>query len=170
MLLVLMFHFEGGARFNLTSRTGIRQGMLKIVIEEVIWSIRGSYQTIWSFHLTNIKWHSVPWQYTMTTPTDQTFYRTRPFTEFWEVFIEHLRRSWHADRGRLLFRTPGPVFLGLAYILLIETNPFSKLVIIFQDFALRISFGTFSILLVIWLQYLMDCLHSSSDYVLEVLH
>ena len=27
-----------------------------------------------------------------------TVYRTRPFTEFWEVSIEHSRRVWHADR------------------------------------------------------------------------
>ena len=33
-------------------------------------------------------------------------------TEFWEVSIEHLRRVWHADRGRLLFRTPDPVPFG----------------------------------------------------------
>ena len=25
------------------------------------------------------------------------------------VSIEHLQRVWHADRGRLLLRTPGPV-------------------------------------------------------------
>ena len=90
----------------------------------------GSYQAIWSFPLTNIKWHSVTLPYTMTTPTDQTLYRTRPFTEFWEVSIEHLRRVWHADRGRLLLRTPGPVPLGLAFVLLVDTNPFSKLVVI----------------------------------------
>ena len=56
-----------------------------------------------------------------------TLYRTRPFTEFWVVSIEHLRRVWHADRGRLLLRTPGPVPLGLAYVLLVETNPFPNL-------------------------------------------
>ena len=50
--------------------------------------------------------------------TDQTLYRTRHFTEFWVVSLEHLRRVWHADRGRLL-RTPGPVPLGLAYVLLV---------------------------------------------------
>ena len=39
------------------------------------------YQTIWSFPLTNIKWHSVTWPYTMTTPywsdflPNSTFYR-----------------------------------------------------------------------------------------------
>ena len=80
--------------------------------------------------------------------TDQTLYRTRTFTEFWEVSIEHLRRVWHADRGRLLLRTPGPVHLGLAYVLLVETNPFSELVVIFTDNAIQISLGTFSILLV----------------------
>ena len=51
---------------------------------------------------------------------------------------------WHADRGRLPLRTPGPVPLGLAYVLLVETTHFSELVI-FSDFAVRISLGTLSI-------------------------
>ena len=215
--------------------TGIRQGTLEIVIEEVLWSIRGSYQTTsindkrddFNFHITNFPFLSnniptspangvfisqliryaracssygcftlratrlsnklleqgyvkerlksslrkfygrygdlikqyevslsqmlndilwpdhIQWQ----THTDQTLYQTRPFTEFWEVSIEHLRRVWHADRGRLLLRTPGLVPLGLAYVLLVETNPFSELVVIFPDYALRISLGTLSILL-----------------------
>ena len=47
----------------------------------MVWSIRGSYQTIWSFPLTNVKWHSVTWAYTMTTAywpdfvPNSTFYR-----------------------------------------------------------------------------------------------
>ena len=45
----------------------------------------------------------------MTTPTDQTLHRTRPFTDFCVVSIEHLRRVLHAYRARLLIRTPGPV-------------------------------------------------------------
>ena len=64
--------------------------------------------------LNDILWPDhIQWQ----PPTDQTLYRTRPFTEFWEVSIEHLRLVWHADRGSLLLRTPGPVLLGLANIL-----------------------------------------------------
>ena len=55
---------------------------------------------------------------------------------FLVVSIEHLRRVWHADRGRLLLRTPGPVPLELAYVLLVDTNPFSELVVIFQNYAL----------------------------------
>ena len=65
-------------------------------------------------------------------PTDQTLYRTRPFTEFWVVSIEHLRRVWHADRGRLLLQTPDPVPLGLAYVILVETNPFPNLSLFFR--------------------------------------
>ena len=69
------------------------------------------------------------WQY----PIDQTLYRARPFTEFWVVSIEHLRRVWHADRGRLLLlRTPGPVPFGLAYVLLVETNPFPNLSLFYR--------------------------------------
>ena len=40
--------------------------MFEIVIEEFLWSIRGSYQTIWSSPLTNVKWHSVIWPHIMT--------------------------------------------------------------------------------------------------------
>ena len=41
-------------------------------------------------------------------------------------------RVWHADRGRLLLRTPGPVPLGLAYVLLVETNPFPNLSLFYR--------------------------------------
>ena len=60
--------------------------------------------------------------------------------------MRHLQRVLHADRGRLLIRTPGPVPLELAYVLLVETNPFSELVVIFTDYALRIFLGIFSML------------------------
>ena len=64
-------------------------------------------------------------------PSDLTVHRPRPFNEFWVVSIEHLRRLWHADRGRLLLRTPGPVPLGLAYVLLVEINPFPNLSLLY---------------------------------------
>ena len=102
------------------------------------------YEVSFSQMLNEILW---PDHIQLQPPSDQTLYRTRPFTGFWEVSIEHLRRVWLADRVRLLFRTPGPVPLGLAYVLLVETNLFSELVVIFTDYALRISLCTFSILL-----------------------
>ena len=41
-------------------------------------------------------------------------------------------RVWHADRGRLRLRTFGPVPLGLAYFLLVETNPFPNLSLFYR--------------------------------------
>ena len=87
------------------------------------------YEVSLSQMLNDILWpDDIQWK----PPTDQTLYRNRPFTEFWVVSIEHLRRVWHVDRGSLLLRTPGPVPLGLAYVLLVETNPFSELVVTFR--------------------------------------
>ena len=55
------------------------------------------YEVPLSQMLNDILWPGhIQWQ----PLTDQTLYRTRPFTEFW---------VWHADRGRLLLRTPGPL-------------------------------------------------------------
>ena len=48
------------------------------------------------------------------------------------VSREHMQRVWHAKRGRLLLRTPGPVPLGLAYVLLVETHPFPNLSLFFR--------------------------------------
>ena len=37
------------------------------------------------------------------------YYRTRPFTELWDVSIVHLRRVWHADRTLTLDIWPHPI-------------------------------------------------------------
>ena len=77
------------------------------------------YEVPLSQMLTDILWPGhIQWQ----PPTDQTLYRTRPFTEFWVVSIEHLRRVWHADRGHLLLRTPGPVPFGICKCSIVETT------------------------------------------------
>ena len=62
-----------------------------------------------------------------------------------EVSIEHLRRPLHADSGHLHLV---PSHFGLAYGLLVDTNHFPELIVIFPDYSLRTSLGTFSILLV----------------------
>ena len=101
------------------------------------------YEVSLSQMLNDILWPDhIQWQ----PPTDQTSYQTRTSTEFWEVFIEYLRRCG-MPTGDAYSSGPGPVPSGLAYVLLVETNPFSELVVIFPDYALRISLGTFSILL-----------------------
>ena len=99
LLLIWMFYSEGNATL-----IGIQQWPLELVIEEVLPSIRGSFQTIWSSPLTNVKYHSDAWSYTMASTIDQTltkqrpYYSTWPFIEWREVSIEHLRRVKHSDR------------------------------------------------------------------------
>ena len=68
---------------------------------------------------------------------DLTIYNDNPllirlYTELDLLPNFDLRRVWHADRGRLLLRTPGPVPLGLAYVLLVETNPFPNLSLFYR--------------------------------------
>ena len=65
---------------------------------------------ITKFPLTNVKWHSVAWPYTMTTLHRSDLIPIRDLiTELWEVSKEHLRRVWYSYRGRLLLREPGPI-------------------------------------------------------------
>ena len=114
----------------------LEQGYVKERLKSSLRKFYGRYGDLIKQHevsfsqmLNDILWPDhLQWQ----PPSDQTLYRTRPFTEFWMVSIEHLRRVWHDDRGRLLLRTPGPVPLGLAHVLLVEINPFSDLVVIFR--------------------------------------
>ena len=101
------------------------------------------YEVSLSQMLNDILWPDhTQWQH----PTDQTLYRTRRFTEFWVVSIEYLRRVLHAGRGRLLLLTPCPVPLRTCIYSTCWDQSFSELVVILPDCALRISFGTFSIL------------------------
>ena len=110
--------------------------------ENCFTGIRGSYQTIWSFPLTNVKWHSVTWQYTTTTPTDQTLYRTRPFTEFWVGATGVACRQGTLTHPDTWSRPFGTCICSTCW-----DQSFSELAVILPDYALRISLGTFSILL-----------------------
>ena len=78
------------------------------------------------------------------------------FTEFLVVSIEHLRRVWHADRGRLLLRTPGPVPLGHTYVLLVETNPFPNSSLLYRTMLFEYP----SVLLRFCLAYVHYCDHT----------
>ena len=95
----------------------------EIVYKEVLWSERGSYQTIWRPPLPNVTRHSGWWPYTTTPSIDQTFPNFYPFTDLDLIIefdflpycgmgsssIEHLQRVRHTNRGHLLIRTPSPV-------------------------------------------------------------
>ena len=76
--------------------TALRQGTLEIVIWEILWSIRGSYQTIKNSPLTN---DIMQWSYTMTTNYWSDLYQAMtllPISVFYSILIrsnsiEHLR-------------------------------------------------------------------------------
>ena len=66
-------------------------------------------------------------------------------------------------RGAYSSRHPVPSHSGLAYVLLIlESHPFPELVVIFPDYALRTSIGTFSILLKTEYWHFVDIYSSKS--------
>ena len=147
-----MFYSEGDTTFKKASRTGLRQGMLGIVIEEILWPIRWSYQTIWSSSLTNVKWCSLT-KYNENPPPIRLyanlwpFYQTRPVTKLWEVFIEDLQWVWHAHRGRLLLRPAVPVTFGTCICSTFWDQFYSRTCCCFlPDFAFRTSLLTFPIL------------------------
>ena len=67
------------------------------------------------------------------------------YTQLRKIRKEHLQRVMHANRGRLLLQTPGPVHFGIAYaLILISISP--KLLSYFRTFEIPTSLGT-SILL-----------------------
>ena len=127
-----MFYSKGGATFIKAPQTGICYGTFEIVPQEVLWSIWGSHQTLWSLPLPNVTWHSGTWPYTMTPSIDQTLHQFANLLPNWTLvpiltsllnfggFHRTLQRVRLANRGRLLHRTPGPVPLGLAFILMLR--------------------------------------------------
>ena len=58
---VMSLLFQGDATFQLASQSGICQRPFEIVSWEVLLSVRGSYQTIWSPPLQNATRHSGGW-------------------------------------------------------------------------------------------------------------
>ena len=90
----------------------------------------GSYQAIWSFPFTNVKWHSVTWM-TMTTPFWSDFVPNSNIYRILSGFHRTFATGVACRQGTLIIRPPDSVPLRLAYVQLLETNPFSELVVIF---------------------------------------
>ena len=132
----------------------IRQKTPWIVIEKNLWSIQGSDQTIWRSLLRNAEWHPVALPNTMATLHQSDFLPIRYlFTEL-ELLPNHKRfpknifvgcgmQTGDAYSSQHLVSS----YFGLAYVVLVETNSFPELDVIFPDYAIRTSVGTFSVLL-----------------------
>ena len=128
-----------------------------LVPEEVLWSLWGSHQTLWSLPLPNVTRHSGTWPYTMTPSIDQTLHQFANVLPNWTLipiltllpnfggFHRTLQRVRLANRGRLLLQTPGPVPFGTCICSNVETI-LSWTCRVFGPLEFRTSLGT-SILL-----------------------
>ena len=99
--------------------------------------------SMWSFPLTNVKWHSDPSPTVTSQPIRlstnfMTLIPTLTFTESWVVSMEHLQRLWHASRERLPFRTPSsvPPFWDLLVLQLLRPDS-SNLPCLYSTFHLE---------------------------------
>ena len=148
---------------TLFNRTGICHGTFEIVPQEVLWSIWGSHQTLWSLPLPNVTRHSGTWPYTMTPSIVQTLHLLNLLPNLTLIpiltllpnfggFHGTLQRVRLANRGRLLLRTPGPVPFGTCICSNVETI-LSWTCYVYGPFEFRTSLGTSTRVI----QKLMQC-------------
>ena len=127
-------------------------GTFEIVSQEVLWSIWGSHQTLWSLPLPNVTLHSGAWPYTMTLNWSDInkFPSLLPNWTLLPIFTllpnfggfhRTLQRVPLANRGRLLLRTPGPVPFWTCICSNIE-NILSWTCHVYGLFEFRTSLGT----------------------------
>ena len=110
----------------------------------------GIYQTIRSSSLTNAKWHCVAWPNTMATRRRSDFIPISDLFTQLDLLPTYERYPKNICGGFSMLTGDAyssghlvPSHLGLAYVQLVETNPFSDLFVTFS----RPFIGTFSILL-----------------------
>ena len=72
LALLWMFYSAGGP-ISFSGRVMSRN--FEIVSKEVLWSVWGSYQTIWGSPLSNVKRHSGGWPFTVTPSIDETLHQ-----------------------------------------------------------------------------------------------
>ena len=111
---------------------------------------RGSYLTIWSFPLTNVKWHSVTWPYKMTTPYWSDFVPNLTFYRILSGFHGTFATGVACRQGTLTPTDTWSLAFGTCICSTCWDQSFFRTSRYFPDYALRISLGTFSILLSNW--------------------
>ena len=88
----------------------------------VIFFLAKLYQTIWSFPLTNVKWHSVTWPLTMTTLYWSDFVPNATFYRILKRFHRTFATGVACRQGKL---TP-PNTWSRPFVILVETNLFFR--------------------------------------------
>ena len=137
--------FRGRCDFPISFWAGICKGTFEIVSKEVLWSVRGSYQTIWGSPLPNVTRHSGWWPSTVTPSIDQALHQFLTLllilTLFPNLTFYLIARGFHrtfatdaACQQRTL--TPPDTWscptLGLASVLMLR--PISPELVLFLDF------------------------------------
>ena len=144
ILNAYLFYSEGDATFQKTSRAGICQGTFEIVSKEVLWSVRGSYQTIWGPPLPNVTRHSGWWPHTVIPSIDRTLHQFLTITDLdlitefdFYLIVQGFHRTYAtgaACQQRTL--TPPDTWfcptLGLACVLM--SRPISPELVLSPDF------------------------------------
>ena len=143
--LLWMFYSEGGATFQYASRTGICKGTFGIVSKEVLWSVRGSFQTIWGPLLPNVTRHSGLWPSSVTPSIDQALHQfltlqlilaLLPNLTFYLIASGFHRTFAMGAACQQRMLTPPDTWscltLGLASVLMLR--PISPELVLFPDF------------------------------------
>ena len=113
------------------SRTGIHQGALNPSSRKFYGRYGDLIKKIWSSHLTNVKWHSIKWPYTLTTHCWSYLYQA--VTLFPNLTFYRLMRSYHKTFATGVACRQGTLtHLDFAFVLLVETNPIPELVVFFS--------------------------------------
>ena len=77
--------FWGRCDFPISFSAGICKGMFEIVSREVLWSVRGFYQTIWGPPLPNVTRHSGWWSSTVTPSIEQALHQFLTLFLIWTL-------------------------------------------------------------------------------------
>ena len=129
------------------------QGYVKERLRSSLRKFYGRYRGLMKEYEVHLSRHSGWWPYTVTPSIDQElhqfltlycygpYYRIWCFTSLREISIEHLQRVRHANRGRLLLRTPGPVPLWDLQVFLCRVQSLLNLSC-FRTFLFRTSLVT----------------------------
>ena len=154
--------FEGFILSSKLLKQGYRvERLFKIVIQEVLLSIRGSYAAIWTLPLTNNKWHSEPWPVTVNS---QSIRLSSNFDDFYTgLNLHRITSGFHgafltvvASQQRTL-TLPDTCFLppfGDLLMLQLLKPVVPNLRYLFLDISHWMPLGTFSIVLCTYI-----CLH-----------